>query len=302
MVNGLALCVGINKFKDPSSTLSGCVNDATNTRTNLMKIGFDSTNIRMLFDERATRLAVYQRVASLADLTAVGQWAVWEQSCHGSQIVCRDGDEVDDKMDEVLCPYDYPDLWDSPDPRTTPDLVDCEAILGAAPKPLICDDDVAIMLKKFKPGAKVFMLIDACHSGTCDREIKKKPKFIRPPLDIEFRGKDRGNMPRRFFGRKRGAVNKSLSENVHYIDQMHVLLSGCRDDQTSADTVEDAMAQGAMTWAWWKALVDLGYYIGKKVTWLEAHAKTLDILKACGYTQVPQLTGQQKMLESPLFS
>ena len=129
-----------------------------------------------------------------------------------------------------------------------------------------------------------------------------KSKFVRPPLDIEFRGKDRGNLPIRFFGRKRGAINKSLDENVHYIDQMHVLLSGCRDNQTSADTVEDSTPQGAMTWAWWKAVTDLGYFIDKRITWLEAHAKTLDILKACGYEQVPQLTGMKSMLESPLFS
>lgn len=301
------LGVGINKFADPSSNLSGCVNDTANIRQFCVDEGWDPAAIRILCDERATRLNIFERLAWCTKnwpdkpIPAQDQLVI-QFSCHGSQVVCRNGDEVDDKKDEVLCPYDYPYLWDSP--KDAPDTEACAEYLGYEPAPLICDDDLAVFLKKIPTGVYTVLIVDACHSGSIDRDLRSPvktmrtaPRFVPAPFDIRARGMNR-TIGTRKFGVKPGTVVKSLGNpNVHYVAQNHILLSGCRDDQTSADATIEGQACGAMTWAFLEAESQ----VDRKATWLDIHARMLELLKSGGYTQVPQLTGPEEWLKAPIF-
>lgn len=295
---------GINNFADPSAALQGCVNDTGNIRKIFvdgpMKV--DPKNVRLVCDERATRLAIYERLDwCTRGWEGPGDQLIIQGSCHGTQVVCRDGDEVGDNMDECLCPYDFPDLWDSP--TNAPDAEACAKFLGRLPKPLMCDDDMAIFLKKIPSFVATAMIIDACHSGSSDREIRRgpkfEPKFVPAPFDIESRGLGR-DLTVRKFGRKRGVDRAVNNTNVHYTDQRHILLSGCRDDQTSADA-NIIMPQGAMSWSFEQALIDLGYFLGKKPTWIHTHLQMLVRLAQYGFEQMPQLTGPEDLLNAPVF-
>jgi len=291
-----SLHVGINEFADPGAALRGCINDVINGRQILMNNGWVPENIRMVCDARATRLNQFQRLDWLTKVAVPGDKVCIQWSCHGTQVVDRDGDEVEDRQDECLCSYDFPYLWDSP--TSAPDAAACQALLGEVPKPEICDDNLAIFLRNFQKGVYVFLIADACHSGSIDRGIKppgskpNHPKFVSPPIDIEMRGRDRVTT-KNTFG-VRGTIGSGT--NVHYIDQRHVLLSGCRDNQTSADAVEEGVPQGAMTWAWRTALNSVA-----DKTWIKVHALMLDLLQKNGYDQVPQLTGPKDLLEGPVF-
>jgi hypothetical protein len=299
-----AFAVGINQFEDASSNLRGCVNDMMTMRDYLLKEkSFDPRYLRCLSDMRAKRSNVFARL----DWCGRG----WPQSpdpkdcklsislsCHGTQYDDRDGDEVEDGLDEALCPYDFPELWDSP--NDAPDVDVCEHYLGRPPRPQLCDDDLGEFLKRIPKGVYVALMIDACHSGSIDRNINPhnsgKPRFVQAPIDIRARSMDRVLEVRRF-GVKPGVTREvGPNPNVHYVDQNHVLLSGCRDDQTSADANIGGVAQGAMTWAFSTSLHE-----SSDKTWLGVHDYMLKLLVKYGYDQVPQLSGPKEMLEGLVF-
>jgi len=100
-----ALLVGINKYKpELNSDLKGCVNDVEKIREILINIyGFNPDNIRVLTDERAIKEAILDRLRWLVDDLAIGDEIVFDYSGHGSRIRDRDGDELEDHMDEILC-------------------------------------------------------------------------------------------------------------------------------------------------------------------------------------------------------
>lgn len=265
-----ALVVGINKFQDPAAELRGCVNDAKNLVEILMARGWEHKNIRMLCDERATKEAILTRLAWLVKGAKAGDSLFFSFSGHGAQVRDRDGDELSDSLDEILCPYDFPKQWDTP----------------------LSDDVISGYLKKLPKTAKFTMLIDACHSGTVDRGLFRvkyqKAKQVVPPPDIQFRAESDDDLKTTIFGAcKLPTVVKEADPDVHLIDAMnsHLLLSGCRDDQTSADAVFKGIPQGAMTWAFKTVLA-----ANPDVVWGDLHRRMRDLLETKGYSQVPQLT------------
>ena len=299
---------GINEFADPSSNLNGCVNDTVNVRRFCVDtLHVDPRNIRLLCDQRATRMNIFERLdwcsrdwpeAPVPELDQL----VIQMSTHGSQILDREGDEVDDQKDEVICPHDYPSLWDSPNCE---DARACQVLLGQEPKPQICDDDIAVFLRKIPKGVYTLVIVDACHSGSMNRSImesKVKAKMIRPPVDLQSRWMDRDDVKTRPFGHKPGIeIRPRDHANVHFIEQNHILLSGCRDDQTSADAMIDSSYQGAMTWSLLDSLKKTGFMDGGAPTWLEVHDEMVSTLHDQGYSQVPQLTGPEDLLNDPVF-
>jgi len=73
------------------------------------------------------------------------------------------------------------------------------------------------------------------------------------------------------------------------------LYSGCRDDQTSADTSFNGKPQGAMTYAFTQALTK-----NPNQSYGEVLKTMREILQASKFTQVPQLSTQRQIdLNSP---
>src|ERR687892_533321 len=82
-----ALLVGVDRYAEPQvPVLRGCVN------------------------ERATKAQIMRRLHEIIDASRPGDVVVFYFSGHGSQIRDRDGDELSDALDELLCPYDMD--WD----------------------------------------------------------------------------------------------------------------------------------------------------------------------------------------------
>ena len=74
--------------------------------------GFESGNIRLLTDQRATTADIRERLRWLVDGTGPRSVLLFHYSGQGSQVRDRNGDELDDQLDEILCPYDLD--WDDP--------------------------------------------------------------------------------------------------------------------------------------------------------------------------------------------
>ena len=85
--------------------------------------------------------------------------------------------------------------------------------------------------------------------------------------------------------RERGVRSFHRSMTGGVMDVGYV--SGCRDDQTSADTFEDGKPCGAFTWAFLKALQSLPSDTPLERVVLE----TRSILVKHGYDQIPQVSG-----------
>ena len=104
---GLALAVGLNSV-DPdhydgwSGDLTGCEPDANDMKTIASSQGFDA---RTLLTAQATRGAVIDRLAAYAAELRSGDLLVVSYSGHGGQIPDMNGDE-DDGLDETWCLYD----------------------------------------------------------------------------------------------------------------------------------------------------------------------------------------------------
>ena len=120
---------------------------------------------------------------------------------------------------------------------------------------MIVDDFIyANLVCKLPKTATLFALMDCCHSGTV---------FDLPLLYV-----------------KSMTTNNSNNKHVASI----ISISGCRDDQTSADAYIGSTYEGAMTWSFLNALANAKYNI-KLVNLVE----NMRVLLAGKYTQVPML-------------
>jgi hypothetical protein len=274
----LALIVGINKYMQPGADLNGCVNDAEDMWTMLTEYGFEPDNIRMLTDFRATQQNILERLEWLVSNLEAGDTAFFHYSGHGSYIRARNGDtsELDDHQTEILCPTDL--NWDDP----------------------LTDDILADYFKRVPEGAFLTFICDSCHSGTMSRGISNNPhewvaRYLAPPMDIQLRSRGRGLETHRM-GR-RANNTKNFVDNVCVIDQRHLLLSGCRDDQTSADAFVGGKWGGALSQNFLRLLKE-----NKEKSWREIHKMVVEDLYEQRYSQVPQLTGPEKIIDSPPLS
>lgn len=257
-----ALLVGINKYKIPNADLRGCVNDVKNMKQLLTnRFGFNSDDIRVLTDYRATKEAIIQRLKWLLSNAQKGDELVFHYSGHGSQVRDRNGDELNDHLDEILIPTDH--RWDSP----------------------LTDDIIGNIFKKLPDGAHLTMICDACHSGSMSRSFAQNmnDKFVPQPYDIYARQEKR-NLSTRIIGK---SPKKS---------QKHVLISGCRDNQTSADAYINGTYQGAFTWSLLQAVNE-----NPNATWQQIHKKAVDILKNQNFSQRPVLSGNEDIVSRKIF-
>jgi metacaspase-1 len=271
-----ALLVGVNTYRLPGCNLQGCVNDVTNVRDILLKyFGFTVKEIRVLTNSRATREGILSRLEWLVKDAQAGDRLLFHFSGHGSQIRDREGDELKDQLDELICPHDMD--WDGT---------------------YIVDDEMKAMCAGLPKGVHLEVLLDCCHSGTGTREapdlfrpsgtsmVKEgwQERFLPPPMDILCRQMDEDDLPIVRFLKSDNPANP-------------VLFSGCRDNQTSADAFISGSYNGAFT-----------YYFCKHVRTTQGRISRADLLKRLrsslryeGYDQVPQLECQTAMKKKKLL-
>jgi metacaspase-1 len=270
-----ALLVGINDYQSIND-LQGCVNDVTNVR-NILKtfFGFSNNEIRVLTDNRATKANILSRLEKMVGSAVKGDHLIFHFSGHGSQIRDREGDELSDHMDELICPWDM--NWDNG---------------------FISDDTFRQILGSLKEGVKMEILLDSCHSGTGTRETiscagaslspdYRMSRYVNPPVDIEcrFQGEEDSMGHRRTF---RDDAVQSLN---------HILWAGCRDNQTSADAVIDGTPNGAFTYYFCKHIRDSSGTISRA----DLCSRIRNSLKHNHYDQVPQLECNDRFRKENIF-
>lgn len=253
-----ALLVGIDDYPAPVPKLNGCVNDVEAMAallTERVKGSGDALHSLMLKDGDATRDAVIDGFRTHLSRAQSGDVVFFHYSGHGSQETAPEEfwDIEPDHLDETLVLYDsrMPGKWD------------------------LADKELAALLAEITQAHSphVLVVLDCCHSGSGTRAPlddgiveRRAPTDSRArPLDsFLFDPSDAATLTAPLGERNALGDSGWALPRAH-----HVLLSGCRSNETSKEVMQDGRARGAMT----VALGDVLASSGGALTYRDIHRR-----------------------------
>jgi hypothetical protein len=284
--NKIALCVGINNYPGIDSDLSGCVNDAKDWSELLKKNGFV---VGLLLDQVATRSNVLHRLHSMVAVLQPNDTMVFTFSGHGTQVPDENSDEPDG-LDECLCCYD--------------------SKFGG----LIYDDEIWKIFRSKKPGVKIVMISDSCHSGTVARKMGARPLLLDPDKQngppiarrkyvpyqvLEMagcmpRGPELDPAARQMLSEEGGWLKESVGSDK--VPWPLLLLSGCQDNEYSYDAEINHRPNGALT----AYAISTYNNLPKDVTYRQWFTEIRSKLPNLYYPQTPRMAGSY--IDTPALS
>jgi hypothetical protein len=233
MAKGMALTIGLNSV-DPkhysgwSGELSACEADAQDMAEIARSQGFE---VELLNTPAATRANVLSRIDRAAETLAPGDFFLLTYSGHGGQLPDLNRDEPD-AQDETWC------------------LFDGELV----------DDELNARLAKFKPGVRILVLSDSCHSGTVVKQLyyaahRWSPALGAPaPPPIRYRFMPPEVAHRTYRDNKEFydpiLQDPKLREAREAVKASVLLISGCQDNQLSQDGTFNGLFTGTLLKVW----------------------------------------------------
>jgi hypothetical protein len=275
-----ALLIGINKYLIAGADLRGCVNDVVDLSGALTEFGgFKKSDITVLTDKAATKKAMMAGIQKLVKASKKGDVAFLHYSGHGSHVPDDEPPDEADGRDEILCPTDL--NWDD----------------------TMRDDWLRKTFDSIADGVNLTVIMDCCHSGSNTRAIgppdeRVKERFLPSPWDIAAEESGR-SVPTKVGAQLRRSKRSARSTtDIVNADIPEVLITGCRDTQTSADAFIDGRYNGALTYG----LVQAIRAAKGDLTYRELHQRASAVLKKKKFEQVPQLESRKAQFDWPLFS
>ncbi|KUI59454.1 Metacaspase-1B [Cytospora mali] len=290
-----ALLVGINYFGQRGQ-LRGCINDVRNMSQYLVEhFGYKREDMVILTDDQQnpmsqpTKQNILRAMHWLVKDARPNDSLFFHYSGHGGQTKDLDGDE-EDGYDEVIYPVDFRQVGH------------------------ITDDEMhRILVRPLQSGVRLTAIFDSCHSGTAldlpyiysTQGMLKEPNLAKEAgqgllgVIASYSQGDIGGMIKKGMGFFKKATsgeeahNRALATKTSPADV--VMLSGSKDDQTSADATIAAQATGAMSWAFITAL---------KKNPQQSYVQLLNSIRdelASKYTQRPQLSCSHPLNTNLLF-
>jgi len=244
-----ALCIGIN-YTGQSNPLQGCVDDAKNVYKFLMENhSYPRSNIIVLTDDNSNP----RSQPTQKNIVNAMRWLV--DGAHADDALFihysgHGGRTRDLDGDEL-------DGWD-------------EVIFPVDYKTSgIITDDVLhnTLVTPLPAGCRLTAVFDSCHSGSI------------LDLNYEFHSN----------GRVKSSPVALASQKAKASPADVVCFSGCKDTQTSADTVQGGVAVGAMSYAYLKVLK-----ANPQISYIDLLRGVRDILKK-KYSQKPQLSATHEL-------
>jgi hypothetical protein len=281
-----ALLVGINYNNNPDATLNGCYNDVVNVNQYLRStLGYTVDAITLLTDGNRgaagvgtassvapTRQNILAGMAALVAGMVAGDEALFHFSGHGTLVRDTNGDESTG-LDSCLCPLDY----------------NAPASAGGG---IITDDEIrALLVNKVPRGARLYVILDCCHNGTgCDVRYKYEDYSIllSPPS------------ARTPFWRtqQKAFANGKYTNTAGEV----FMISGSRDEQTSADAYINNAFAGALTYAVF-AILRSNQATIRTYSWSSLLRDLRHFMRTNKYAQIPQImTGQLISPARPVFA
>ena len=243
-----ALLVGIN-YTGTENQLNGCINDIKNIKNLLVNnFSFLDVNIIVLTDDNANAKPTKKNIMDKINYLVSITKAGDELFMHYS----GHGSQIPSVDNDEDANPDTPGQDDC--------LCPCDFGAYEGYSGFIVDDDLRSQLvDKLPHGAKLRAFFDCCHSGSA--------------MDLPYLYKNNNT----YFKVEPDVINCKDA----------LLISGCRDSQTSADAYINRTYSGALTWDLLKVLNDC-----KKIptTWDQLLIITRHYLASGGYDQVPILS------------
>lgn len=269
MTIGYSLHIGLNSV-DPShydgwsGPLRACEADAISMQKICGSRGFRH---EVLLTRQATREAVFSRLSALAAAMHAGDTLILSYSGHGGQLPDT-SDEEDDGLDETWCLYDGQ----------------------------LIDDELYRLWASFRPGVRIAVFSDSCHSGTVTKAVALTNSILLSragdvdptagyrlmPPEIQYRAYEDN---RAFYDEllDRPAPPPAPECTV-------VLISGCQDNQLSQDGAFNGKFTGALIRTW-----SNGKFGGTYEEFTKSIRKLLPSTQSPNYSVVggsnPQFTG-----------
>ncbi|KAF8504310.1 caspase domain-containing protein [Russula emetica] len=244
-----ALCIGIN-YTGQSNPLQGCVDDAKNVYQFLMdNHRYTHSNIIVLTDDNSNP----RSQPTQKNILSAMRWLVGDANPDDALFIHYSGHGGRTRDLDG----DEPDGWD-------------EVIFPLDYKTTgIITDDVLhdTLVKPLPAGCRLTAVFDSCHSGSI--------------LDLTFEFHSNG--------RVRSSPVAPAFQQAKSSPADVVCFSGCKDSQTSADTVQDGVAVGAMSYAYLKVLKR-----NPQISYLDLLRGVREILKK-KYSQRPQLSATHEV-------
>jgi hypothetical protein len=195
--------------------LAACEFDANDMKKIAESCGFEST---ILLTEEGTAEAVTAAIERAAAELDAGDFFFITYSGHGGQVPDGNDEDEEDRSDETWVLYDRQ----------------------------LVDDELFALWAKFKPGVRIFLLSDSCHSGSVAKNIedevpdvvgtaetaaKQSPRYRALPRDKMIATYRKH---RELYDDIQKAVPGS-EKSTSDVGSTVVLISGCQDDQLSLD-------------------------------------------------------------------
>lgn len=235
---GLSLHVGLNAV-DPahyggwSGPLTACEADARDMQALATSKGYATSE---LLTVAASRENVRKRIEVAATSLVAGDIFLLTYSGHGGQVP-DSNDPEPDGMDETWCLFDGE----------------------------LLDDELYQLFTRFRQGVRVLVLSDSCHSGSVTRALALKGSSVRSiyesfdavasgeslryrdmPPEISLRTYEQN----RTFYDGLQAKTPGQVESIHDLAASVRLISGCQDNQLSADGTFNGLFTAKLKRVW----------------------------------------------------
>ena len=244
---GISLHVGLNRV-DPvhyvgwKGELVACENDARDMEAIARSQGFVTQS---LLTRSATSTSLLGIIEKAAKELVEGDIFLLTYSGHGGQINDVDNQEPDG-LDETWVLYDR-------------ELV---------------DDELYAIWSLFRPGVRICVLSDSCHSGIATKEMFMNPGPYLPRLEARVRASTGENLRPKFlppevqakiYKERGGALYDTIRKKTPRRERVTlecsaILISACQDNQVAMDGRKSGVFTEALLRVWDKGRFAGGYH------------------------------------------
>lgn len=222
------------------------------------RLGFKVTTLQ---NEQATKLGIIQSLSHSAKQVHPNDYVCIHFSCHGQQMEDNNHDE-EDGLDEALIPYDAylsykKDIYEGNNHLRDDEL----------------EEQLTIIRKKLGEKGSLLVTLDACHSGTADRD----EDYVEDD-DAPIRGTSAVFSSNPFF---LSPENKKVERQNTLPQQKgmssYCIISACQPFQRNFETKVEGVYYGTLSYALYQALKEATIWNESNYSTIEQNARKLSI-------------------------
>lgn len=243
---GSSLHIGLNRVDQVhyvgwKGELVACENDAHDMETIARSQGFVTQS---LLTKAATSTAVLAVVEKAAKELVEDDFFFLTYSGHGGQINDVNKDEPDG-LDETWVLYDRE----------------------------LLDDELYVAWSLFRPGVRIFVVSDSCHSGTITKEMFLNPTPFLPRVEARVRATTGPNLRPRFLPpevqskvyKERASLYDDIRKKTPRRERVNVecsviLVSACQDNQIAMEGNKNGLFTETLLRVWDNGRFNGGYH------------------------------------------